>query len=173
MRKVRLLSSDPFQHKKEYKQSACIFTISSLLTQRHGVNTIHPYGLNSQHTGNEWLISTFFSPFLFLQTFLHLFHFCFTFVLLVSLFVSFVLHPLSDSLLFTNLIISSSSQNWRIHPWGKYRMGTPDWVCFPYLNHGTDQRFEHIAHPFLWCWVLVVSSVVFCTTFPPSDTLCS
>ena len=47
----------------------------------------------------------------FPQTFLHLFYICFTFALLVSLFVGFVLHPLSESLLFTNLIISSSSQN--------------------------------------------------------------
>ena len=39
-----------------------------------------------------------------------LFYICFTFVLHVSLFVGFVLHPLSDSLLFTNFIISSSSQ---------------------------------------------------------------
>ena len=57
----------------------------------------------SQHTGRESLISPFF--------YIHRhFYICFTFVLLVSLFVSFVLHPLSDSLLFTNLIISSSSQ---------------------------------------------------------------
>ena len=42
---------------------------------------------------------------------LHMLYICSTFVLLVSLSVGFVLHPLSDSLLFTNLIISSSSEN--------------------------------------------------------------
>ena len=48
-------------------------------------------------------------PFFLLFSFskvLHLFYICFTFVLLVSLFVCLVLLPLSDSLLFTNLIIS-------------------------------------------------------------------
>ena len=49
----------------------------------------------------------FFSFYLFLHRHLYIY---FTFVLLLSLFVGFVLHPLSDSLLFTNLIISSSSQ---------------------------------------------------------------
>ena len=40
----------------------------------------------------------------------------FTFVLLVSLFVGFVLHPLSDSLLFTNFIICCSSQySWKLY----------------------------------------------------------
>ena len=47
---------------------------------------------------------------------LHLFYICSTFVLLVSLSVGFVLHPLSDSLLFTNIIISSSSQkSWYLY----------------------------------------------------------
>ena len=58
----------------------------------------------------------FFPPFFFPhRNYLHLFYIyfyiCSTFVLFVSLFVSFVLHPLSDSLLF---IITSSSINGQI-----------------------------------------------------------
>ena len=70
------------------------------------VHTIHPM-VSTYRKG-----MTNFPLFLIsLQTFYIVFYICFTFVLLVSLFVGFVLHPLSDSLLFTNLIISSSSQN--------------------------------------------------------------
>ena len=69
------------------------------------VHTIHPM---------VSYIMTNLSPFFFLHRNVHIyftFNICSTFVLLVSLFVGFVLHPLSDSLLFTNIIISSSSQN--------------------------------------------------------------
>ena len=47
--------------------------------------------------------------YIYLTFILHLFYNCSTFVLLVSLFVGFVLHPLSDSLLLTNLIIHITS----------------------------------------------------------------
>ena len=70
---------------------------------RH-VHTIHPHGINTQQ-GNY----KFFSFFLYPQTFLHLFYICFTFALLVSLFVCFT--PLSDSLLFTNLIFPLPAKN--------------------------------------------------------------
>ena len=51
------------------------------------------------------------------RNYLHLFYIyfyiCSTFVLFVSLFVSFVLHPLSDSLLF--IILSSSINSWYLY----------------------------------------------------------
>ena len=47
------------------------------------------------------------------KNYLHLFYICSTFILFVSLFVSFVLHPLSDSLLF--IIISSSINSWYLY----------------------------------------------------------
>ena len=63
-------------------------------------------------------IFIFFPPFFFPhRNYLHLFYIyfsiCSTFVLFVSLFVSFVLHPLSDSLLF--IIISSSINSWYLY----------------------------------------------------------
>ena len=73
----------------------------------------------SQHTGREWLISPpFFPPFFYPHSnYLHLFYMyfyiCSTFVLFVSLFVSFVLHPLSDSLLL--IITSSSINSWYLY----------------------------------------------------------
>ena len=49
----------------------------------------------------------------YLHLFYIYFYICSTFVLFVSLFVSFVLHPLSDSLLF--IIISSSINSWYLY----------------------------------------------------------
>ena len=70
---------------------------------------------------------------------LHWFYICSTYVLLVSLFVGFVLHPLSDSLLFTNLIISSSGQNsWYLQFILNLLLSSPrtsTWLCFLYLLH--------------------------------------
>ena len=78
-------------------------------------HTIHPHGLNTQE-GNDQFPP--FSPFFFLQrnVYIILFYIYFTFVLhlfrlLVYLSVLFYTpFWLSDCLLFTNLIISSSSQ---------------------------------------------------------------
>ena len=74
----------------------------------------------SQHTGRKLLISPLFSPFFFPhRNYLHLFYIyfyiCSTFVLFVSLFVSFVLHPLSDSLLLNLMITSSSINSWYLY----------------------------------------------------------
>ena len=54
-----------------------------------------------------FILHLFYIQHVYFTLVLHLFYICFA-GYFVSLFVGFVLHPLSDSFVFTNLIISSS-----------------------------------------------------------------
>ena len=81
----------------------------------------------------------------------------------VTLFVGFVLHPLSDSLLFTNLIISSSSQNsWYIYSF------LISFCPVPGPVPDSDSSFVFISHltNFLSCSVFVYVAFFSCLTLP-------